>query len=41
MINHDADFRAHEKGAVTARAKGEPRPNASRVSPVDNADGAA
>jgi hypothetical protein len=40
VMDHDADFRAHEKGTVTARAKGEPRPKASRVSPVDKADGA-
>ena len=33
VMDHDADFRAHEKGSATARAKGEPRPNASRGLP--------
>jgi hypothetical protein len=40
VMDHDADFRAHEKGSATIRAKVEPRPKASRVSPVDKADGA-
>ena len=40
VMDHDADFRAHEKGSATIRAKVEPRPKASRVSPVDQADGA-
>ena len=40
VMDHDADFRAHEKGAAAARAKGEPRPKAGRVSPVDKTDGA-
>ena len=40
VMDHDADFRALEKGSATIRAKVEPRPNASRVSPVDKADGA-
>jgi hypothetical protein len=35
VMDHDADFRALEKGSATIRAKVEPRPNASRVSPVD------
>jgi hypothetical protein len=28
-MDHDADFRAHEKGSATIRAKVEPRPNVS------------
>jgi hypothetical protein len=40
VMDHDADFRAHEKGTVTAPAKGNRRPPASRLSPVDKADGA-
>ena len=40
VMDHDADFRAHEKGSATIRAKVERRPNARRVSPVDQADGA-
>ena len=40
VMARDADFRAHEKGSATIRAKVEPRPKASRVSPVDKADGA-
>jgi hypothetical protein len=40
VMDHDADFRAHEKGSATVRAKVEPRPKASRVSPVDQTDGA-
>jgi hypothetical protein len=40
VMDHDGDFRAHEKGSATVRAKVEPRPKAGRVSPVDQADGA-
>ncbi len=40
VMDHDADFRAHEKAGATVRGRGERRPHASRVSPVDKADGA-
>ncbi len=40
VMDHDADFRAQEKGTATKPAKGERRPHASRGSPVDKTDGA-
>ena len=40
VMDRDADFRAHEKGGATTRAKGEGRQRASRVSPADKAGGA-
>ena len=39
-MDRDADFRAHENGGATTRAKGERRQRASRVSPADKAGGA-
>jgi hypothetical protein len=38
-MDQGPDFRAHEKGSATIRAKVEPRPNARRASPVGKADG--
>ena len=40
VMDRDADFRAHENGGATTRAKGERRQRASRVSPADKAGGA-
>jgi hypothetical protein len=39
-MDKDADFRAHENGSATPRAKVERRQRASRVSPADKAGGA-
>ena len=40
VMDKDADFRAHEKGGATPRAKVERRQRANRVSPADKAGGA-
>ena len=40
VMDHDADFRAHEKASPTGSGKRERRAHASRVSPVGGADGA-
>jgi hypothetical protein len=40
VMDRDADFRAHENGSTTTRAKVEGRRRASRVSPADKAGGA-
>jgi len=40
VMDKDADFRAHENGDASSRAKVERRPCAKRVSPADKTGGA-
>ena len=40
VMDKDADFRAHENGDASSRAKVQPRPRAKRVSPADKTGGA-
>lgn len=40
VMDHDADFRSYEKASTTVSGRGRRHADASRVSPVDEADGA-